>query len=98
MIWALAAAGPFAAAITVVGTVTEVGQVADVAYDAGKTVVEVKDDLAAGRLDAAASKIGYMTGTVIGGVGASKVLGMAWLRRALSAQAGTMNLAPARCR
>ncbi len=87
-----------AATISAVGVAAETGLVAYAAYDAGKTVVEVKDDLAAGRLDAAASKIGYMTGTVIGGVGASKVLGMAWLRRALSAQAGTMNLAPARCR
>jgi hypothetical protein len=60
--------------------------------------VEVKADLGAGRLDAAASKLGSMTGTVVGGVGASKVLGMAWLRRALCAQAGTMNLAPTRCR
>ena len=45
------------------------------AYDFGKTAVEVKEDLDAGRLDAAASKVGGLTGTIIGGVGASKVLG-----------------------
>ena len=75
MIWALAAAGLSAAAITVVGTVTEVGIVAYAAYDVGKTAVEVKEDIDAGRLDAAASKVGGLTGTIIGGVGASKVLG-----------------------
>jgi filamentous hemagglutinin len=37
--------------------------------------VDVKADLDAGRLDAAASKVGGLTGTIIGGVGASKVLG-----------------------
>jgi len=71
----LAAAGLSAAAITVVGTVTEVGLIAYAAYDVGKTAVEVKEDLDAGRLDAAASKVGGLTGTIIGGVGASKVLG-----------------------
>jgi len=71
----LAAAGLSAAAITVVGTVTEIGLIAYAAYDVGKTAVEVKEDLDAGRLDAAASKVGGLTGTIIGGVGASKVLG-----------------------
>ncbi len=37
--------------------------------------MEVKGDIAAGRLDAAASKVGGLTGTSIGGVGASKVVG-----------------------
>ena len=69
MIWALAAAGLSAAAITVVGTVTEVGLVAYAAYDVGKTAVEVKEDLDAGRLDAAASKVGGLTDTIIGGGG-----------------------------
>lgn len=64
-----------AATISAVGVAAETGLVAYAAYDAGKTVVEVKDDLAAGRLDAAASKIGSMTGTVVGGVGASKIIG-----------------------
>jgi hypothetical protein len=65
----LAAAGLSAAAITVVGTVTEVGLVAYAAYDVGKTAVEVKEDLDAGRLDAAASKVSGLTGTIIGGGG-----------------------------
>ena len=69
MIWALAAAGLSAAAITVVGTVTEIGLIAYAAYDVGKTAVEVKEDLDAGRLDAAASKVGGLTGTIIGGGG-----------------------------
>ena len=71
----LAAAGMSAATISAVGVAAETGLVAYAAYDAGKTVVEVKDDLAAGRLDAAASKLGSMTGTVVGGVGASKIIG-----------------------
>jgi hypothetical protein len=71
----LAAAGMSAATISAVGVAAETGLVVYAAYDAGKTVVEVKDDLAAGRLDAAASKIGSMTGTVVGGVGASKIIG-----------------------
>ncbi len=64
-----------AATISAVGVAAETGLVAYAAYDAGKTVVEVKDDLAAGRLDAAASKIGSITGTVVGGIGASKIIG-----------------------
>jgi len=74
LIWALTA-GLSAAANTVVGTDTEVGLVAYAAYDVGKTAVEVKEDIDAGRLDAAASKVGGLTGTIIGGVGASKLLG-----------------------
>jgi hypothetical protein len=53
----------------------EGGLLAYAAYDVGKTAVEVKADRDAGRLDAAASKVGGLTGTIIGGVGASKVLG-----------------------
>jgi len=49
-------AGVFAAAITAVGVVAETGLVAYAAYDVGKTAVEVKADLDAGRLDAAASR------------------------------------------
>jgi len=60
LIWALAAAGLSAAAITVVGTVTEVGLIAYAAYDVGKTAVEIKEDLDAGRLDAAASRSGFL--------------------------------------
>lgn len=75
MIWALAAAGMSAASITIAGGAIEGGLLAYAAYDVGKTAVEVKDDIAAGRLDAAASKVGGLTGTIIGGVGASKVLG-----------------------
>jgi hypothetical protein len=66
----LAAAGLSAAAITVVGTVTEVGLVAYAAYDFGKTAVEVKDDLAAGcgGLQYGRTKVGALTGKVGGGV------------------------------
>ena len=72
---AVAAAGLSAATITAFGGAIEGGLLAYAAYDTGKTAVDVKADLAAGRLDAAASKVGGMTGTIIGGVGASKVLG-----------------------
>ena len=72
---ALAAAGLSAAAITAVGGVIEGGLLAYAAYDTGKTAVDVKADLDAGRLDAAASKVGGLTGTIIGGVGASKIIG-----------------------
>lgn len=71
----LAAAGMSAASLTITGGATEGGLLAYAAYDVGKTAVEVKADLDAGRLDAAASKVGGMTGTIIGGVSASKVLG-----------------------
>ena len=71
----LAAAGMSAASLTIAGGAIEGGLLAYAAYDVGKTAVEVKDDIAAGRLDAAASKVGGLTGTIIGGVGASKVLG-----------------------
>jgi len=56
LIWALAAAGLSAAAITVVGTVTEGGLLAYAACDVGKTALEVKEDIDAGRLDAAATR------------------------------------------
>jgi hypothetical protein len=71
----LAAAGMSAASLTIAGGVIEGGLLAYAAYDVGKTAVEVKEDIDAGRLDAAASKVGGLTGTIIGGVGASKVLG-----------------------
>jgi hypothetical protein len=71
----LAAAGMSAASLTIAGGVIEGGLLAYAAYDVGKTAVEVKEDIEAGRLDAAASKVGGLTGTIIGGVGASKVLG-----------------------
>ena len=64
------------------GGAIEGGLITYAAYDVGKTAVEVKEDLVAGRLDAAASKIGGMTGTIIGGVGASKVLGKGVTRAA----------------
>jgi hypothetical protein len=60
LIWALAAAGLSAAAITVVGTVTEGGLLAYAACDVGKTALEVKEDIDAGRLDAAANKVGFL--------------------------------------
>ena len=60
MIWALAAAGLSAGAITVVGTVTEGGLLAYAACDVGKTAVEVKEDLDADRLDAAAGRSGLL--------------------------------------
>jgi hypothetical protein len=62
--------------------VIEGGLLAYAAYDTGKTAVDVKADLDAGRLDAAASKVGGLTGTIIGGVGASKVLGKGVTRAA----------------
>ncbi len=51
-----------------VGGAIEGGLLAYAAYDTGKTVVGVKADLDAGRLDAAASKVGGLTGTIVGGV------------------------------
>jgi hypothetical protein len=78
----LASAGVSAASLTMVGGAIEGGLITYAAYDVGKTAVEVKEDLDAGRLDAAASKIGGMTGTIIGGVGASKVLGKGVTRAA----------------
>jgi len=52
-----------------VGVAIKRGFLAYAAYDVGKTAVEVKEDLDAGRLDAAASKVGGLTGTIIGGGG-----------------------------
>lgn len=64
----VATADRSAASLTMVGGAIEGGLLAYAAYDVGKTAVEVKVDLDAGRLDAAASKVGGLTGTIIGGV------------------------------
>ena len=56
----MAAAGLSAATITAVGGAIEVGVVAYAASDTGKTAVDVKADLDAGRLDAAANKVGFL--------------------------------------
>jgi hypothetical protein len=73
----LAAAGMSAAAISATGAVLEGGAIAYAIYDTGKTAVEVKQDLAAGRLDDAAAKTGGTLGAIVGGVGANKVIGKA---------------------
>lgn len=72
---ALAAAGMSAAAISATGAVLQGGAVVYALYDTGKTAVEVKQDVDAGRLDAAASKAGGTLGAIVGGVGANKVIG-----------------------
>ena len=91
----LAAAGMSAASLTIAGGAIEGGLLAYAAYDVGKTAVEVKADLDAGRLDAAASKVGGLTGTIIGGVGASKVLGKGVLATSEASHGGLKLLSPA---
>lgn len=56
----LAAAGMSAASLTMVGGAIEGGLLAYAAYDVGKTAVEVKEDIAAGRLDAADGRGGFL--------------------------------------
>ena len=51
-----------AASLTIAGGAIEGGLLAYAAYDVGKTAVEVKEDIAAGRLDAAASKVRWIDG------------------------------------
>lgn len=56
----LAAAGMSAASLTIVGGAIEGGLLAYAAYDVGKTAVEFKADLDAGRLDAADGRGGFL--------------------------------------